>query len=390
VKLTHRMQQQQTARQNAHGWRTRLILESPQQNHVTCDHNPYRVFSSNDYLGLANDPRLKAAFTEGIQQYGVGSGASPMIIGHFNPHHRAETLYAEFLERDRAILFNNGYTANLGVLSALLQHGDTIFQDKLNHASLIDAAILSRATLKRYRHLEMAHLHARLQEANEGATLIASDSIFSMDGDAAPLTQLAELAQQFSSGLLIDDAHGIGIFGEQGRGSVQAAKLTQAQVPLLVCPLGKAFGCFGAIVAGPENYIEHILQFARSYTYSTALPPALAATAIASLQLVKTETNRRQHLMALIHQFHSRAKALGLDFSPSQGPIQVLKVGEAKRTLSLANHLKKKGFLIGAIRPPTVAQGASRLRISLSASHSAEDIEALLTELRRAVDHENG
>jgi 8-amino-7-oxononanoate synthase len=337
-------------------------------------------FSSNDYLGLARHPALARALSEAAAEFGTGSGAAHLVSGHSAPHHRLEEELAAFTGRQRALLFSTGYMANLGAVSALVGRGETILQDRLNHASLLDGARLCGAKLARYAHADAPAAAAQFA-AHANISLLASDGLFSMDGDLAPVSALAALAAEKGAWLLIDDAHGLGTLGEHGGGTLELAGLTAAEVPLLVGTLGKAFGCFGAFVAGDHDPIEYLLQHARSYIYTTALPPGVAAAASAALRLSCEEGWRRVKLQQHIARFRAGAASLSIRLTGSISPIQPLMVGDDARALAYAEALAAAGFWVGAIRPPTVPAGSSRLRITLSTAHRTEDIDSLLETL---------
>ena len=342
-----------------------------------------RVFCSNDYLGLAQHPEVIAALQAVSAQFGAGSGAAHLITGHSTPHQQLEAELAAFTGRERALLFSTGYMANLGVLSSFAGRGEAILQDRWNHASLIDGARLSGARLLRYRHANAAHAALVLADRTDCA-VIATDGLFSMDGDVAPLRELAELATRHRAWLMVDDAHGLGVLGASGRGSLELAGLDARAAPLLVGTLGKAFGAFGAFVAGDEAVIELLLQRARTYTYTTALPAGVAAAASAALRLAQRESWRREQLQARIAQFRAGAATLQLPLTGSVSPIQPLIAGDAARALRLSRALYERGFWVAAIRPPTVPEGSARLRLTLSAAHSAADVDELLAALARA------
>lgn len=342
-----------------------------------------RVFCSNDYLGLAVDPSVVAAFQQAAAEYGVGSGGAHLITGHRREHEALEEELADFLGRQRALLFSTGYMANMGVIDALLHRSDALYQDELNHASLLDGARLCRATVSRYPHANSDALGAMLGEGEYRRRLIVTDGLFSMDGDVAPLRPLAQLARRHDAWLMVDDAHGIGVIGRDGRGSVAAAGLDEADVPVLVGTLGKAFGTFGAFVAGSEDLVEWCIQKARTYVYTTAPPPAVCAAARQALRLIRQDDWRRQRLAALIDRFRAGAAQLGLTLMPSDSPIQPLVVGEADAALAWSRALESEGFMVTAIRPPTVPVGTARLRITFSALHSDDDVDALLDALAR-------
>ena len=338
-------------------------------------------FCSNDYLGLANHPDLIKALQDEAQKYGVGSGAAHLVTGHTTAHHALEEELAEFTGRPRALLFSTGYMANLGVASALLERGDSLFEDRLNHASLVDAGLLSRASLKRYRHADMTSLRQQLATADKGRRMIASDGVFSMDGDMAPLPELAELAKKADAWLLVDDAHGLGVLGESGQGTLSHFKLNNEDVPILMGTLGKAFGTFGAFVAGSEELIETLIQHASSYIYTTAPPAAVAEATRVSLRLVQQENWRRERLQSLISRFHAAAVELGLPLMDSLTPIQPILAGSAERALEWSHQLEAQGILVMPIRPPTVPQGSARLRITFSARHTEGQLDRLLSAL---------
>lgn len=362
-------------------YRRRHTLNSAQGPHVDVDGQSLINFSSNDYLGLAAQAELVKAMQEACQQYGVGSGASHLVCGHSIEHHLLEQELAEFLGCERAVLFSTGYMANLGVLTALLGRGDAVFQDKLNHASLLDGALLSRAKLQRFQHNNIQSLQRAIERSSAENKLIAVDSVFSMDGDIAPLDALAQLAEQHNAWLMADDAHGFGVIGEQGRGCRQFFGLNQQSLPIVMGTLGKALGGFGAFVAGSEVLIETLIQFARSYIYTTALPPAVAAANRAGLALLQQQSWRQETLQSHIHYFCQQASELGLPLMPSSTAIQPLLVGDAETALLASQQLKQQGFWVVAIRPPTVPHNESRLRITLTAAHTREDIDALLSAL---------
>jgi 8-amino-7-oxononanoate synthase len=367
--------------------RERRVVESypcaGDGSRVLVDGRLLRVFCSNDYLGLAQHPEVIAALHTVSAQFGAGSGAAHLVTGHSAPHQQLEAELATYTGRERALLFSTGYMANLGVLAAFAGRGETVLEDRLNHASLIDGARLSGARLLRYRHADVGNAALILAERSDCA-VIATDGLFSMDGDVAPLRELAELAARHRAWLLIDDAHGLGVLGASGRGSLEVAGLDARAAPLLVGTLGKAFGCFGAFVAGDGAVIELLLQRARTYTYTTALPPGIAAAASAALRVAQRESGRREQLKARIAQFRAGAIALKLPVTGSSSPIQPLLVGEAAAALRLSRALYELGFWVTPIRPPTVPAGSARLRLTLSAAHSAADVDALLAALERA------
>jgi len=363
-----------------HLYRTRRVLESPQGVEVRTGGETLLSFCSNDYLGLANDARVIAAFRDGAEHYGVGSGASHLVTGHSTAHHALEEELAAFVGAERALLFSTGYMANLGVASALLDRHGTVFEDKLNHASLIDAARLSGAQVQRYAHGDLTRLEALLGAAG-GEGLILTDGVFSMDGDVADVARLATLAQQHAAWLLVDDAHGLGVLGAQGRGTLEYVGLRPQAPLILLGTLGKAFGTFGAFIAGDEDLVEYLIQRARPYIYTTALPPAVAEATRASLRIVQEEDWRRDVLNARIAQFRSGAAQLGLKLLDSPTPIQALILGEAQAAMAASEALRARGILVPAIRPPTVPAGSARLRVTFCAQHSTQHVERLLEAL---------
>ena len=368
-----------------HRYRQRLVVESPQATELTIDGKSYLNFCSNDYLGHANHPKVIDAFITGVKLYGVGSGASHLINGHSEAHHELEEELAEFVSRPRALLFSTGYMANLGVISALLHQGDHVFEDRLNHASLLDGGLLSQARLQRYQHADVSELTSRLMQSKAERKLVATDGVFSMDGDVAPLDKLAKAAKTSNAWLMVDDAHGLGVTGDQGRGSLEVYSLGMDDVPILVGTLGKAIGTFGAFVAGSEELIETLIQRARSYIYTTALPPAIAEASRASLKLVDEESWRRQKLQENIAYFKQSCEQTGLDVLHSSSAIQPVIIGDVEKTVKISNQLKQDGLLISAIRPPTVPEGTARLRITLCTEHTPAQIDLLVQKLNEYV-----
>jgi 8-amino-7-oxononanoate synthase len=338
-------------------------------------------FCSNDYLGLAQHPQLIAALNRAAREEGVGSTSAHLICGHRREHAELEEALAAWSGRERALLFSTGYMANLGVLQALLARGDVCVQDKLNHACLLDGAKLSGAELKRYPHADVDAAARQLAAHPTAAALLATDGVFSMDGDVAPLRELAQLCTHEQATLLVDDAHGFGVLGDDGAGSLSAANLGQHEVPLLMATLGKALGCSGAFVAGSAAVIEGLVQFARPYIYTTAMPPALAAAALEAVQLAQKETWRRKKLAVLIARFRHGATELGLPLADSASAIQPLLLGSADAALAATQTLERQGLLVTAIRPPTVPAGQARLRITLSTAHEEAHVDQLLAAL---------
>lgn len=367
-------------RHAAHLHRQRPLLDSPQGPLVQVDGRSLLAFCSNDYLGLANHPEVIAAMRQGAEQWGVGGGASHLVIGHSTPHHELEEALAEFTGRPRALLFSTGYMANLAAVTALVGQGDTVLEDRINHASLLDAGLLSGARFSRYLHNDAVSLSNRLRKAT-GNTLVVSDGVFSMDGDLADLPALCAEARRSNAWVMVDDAHGFGPLGATGGGIVEHFGLGLDDVQVLVGTLGKAFGTAGAFVAGSEELIETLIQFARPYIYTTSQPPAVACATLKSLELLRTEGWRREHLNQLIARFRQGAAEIGLTLMDSPTPIQPILIGDSERALKLSALLKARGLLVGAIRPPTVPAGSARLRVTLSAAHSEAQLEQLLDAL---------
>lgn len=362
-------------------YRSRRGIETPQSSVLQVDGRNVLNFCSNDYLGLANHPEVLAAFKAGADRYGVGSGSAHLVCGHSSAHQQLEEALADFTGRDRALLFSTGYMANLGAISALVGPGDIVLEDRSNHASLLDGGLLSRAKFKRYRHADSDSLDALLAQTAANNKLIVTDGVFSMDGDIAPLTELSRLARTYEGVLMVDDAHGLGVLGKNGTGSVGHFRLTQEQAPILVGTLGKAFGTFGAFVAGSDILIETLIQKARTYLFTTALPPAVAEATQASLRLIISETWRREKLQILIRRFRHGAEQLGLPLLDSPTPIQPILIGDNRRSLTASQMLLERGLLVSAIRPPTVPDGQARLRVTLCATHEEAQVDRLLDAL---------
>jgi 8-amino-7-oxononanoate synthase len=367
-------------------YRSRRLLDGPQGVRPLIDGRRMLSFCSNDYLGLAAHPDLIATLGDGAERYGVGSGAAHLVSGHNDAHRRLEEALAAFTGRPRALLFSTGYMANLGVIQALAGRGSRVLADRLNHASLIDGARLSDARLLRYPHGDSQRLAQMLDGAHQA--LIVTDGVFSMDGDLAPLPALVRIARDHGALLMVDDAHGLGVLGNAGRGTLDRFSLSNEDVPILVGTLGKAFGTFGAFVAGSELLIETLIQRARPYIYTTALPPAVAWASLASLDIVMREDWRRTHLNGLIRRFRDGVHSLGLPLADSETPIQPLIAGDAGRALAWSQHLADHDLLVAAIRPPTVPQGTARLRVTFSAAHCEQDVDQLLDLLAELPDRD--
>ena len=372
-------------RESAQLYRSRSILQSPQESHVVVAGRQYLAFCSNDYLGLANHPQLVAAVCEGARQYGVGAGASHLINGHSTAHHILETALADFTGFPKAVLFSTGYMANAGVITALAGREDALFADKLNHASLNDAALLSRARFSRYPHLDLATLERQLAASHGRRKLVMTDSVFSMDGDIAPIEALLGLCQKHDAWLMLDDAHGFGVLGGKGQGILSYFNISSPRI-IYMATLGKAAGVFGAFVAAQPEIIETLVQRARSYIYTTASPPMLSHALLKSLELIESEEWRRTKLAQLIACLKGELQSLRWKLLPSSTPIQPLIIGQTDAAVKVSEALRERNILVPAIRPPTVPQGSARLRLSLSASHSAEDVAQLAAVLKELSD----
>lgn len=363
-----------------HLYRQRRVVRGAHGVEVEVDGRRCLNFCSNDYLGLAGDPRIAKAAQDALGKSGTGSGAAALISGYNDEHRKLEESLAAFLGRPRALLFSTGWAANLGTMRALLGRDDTLVADELNHASLIDGGRLSGAEYRRVPHADLAAYRLALEQP-KGNTLLATDGVFSMDGDRAPLAALSALCREQDADLMVDDAHGFGVLGKHGRGSVEEAGLSASEVPVYVATLGKALGVAGAFVAGSEALIEFLIQRARSWVFSTAPPPAMAAAASESLRILQAEPQRRAHLRALIQQFRQGAAELGLPLPASDTAIQPLIIGDEPRALALSTALFEAGFWVAAIRPPTVPAGTARLRITFSAAHTSAQVDGLLAAL---------
>lgn len=364
--------------------RRRVALSSPQGSEVEINGRRYLNFSSNDYLGLANHPDLVSAARQGLQRWGVGSGSSALVSGHFVIHEQAEQALASFVSCPAALLFGSGYAANLAVLGSFLGRNDAVFADRLIHASLNDGCRLSRARLCRFRHNDLDHLESLLQTTKAHSRMIVVDAVYSMDGDEAPLPALLALAHRYDAWLYIDDAHGFGILGN-GCGSLAEHALYDERI-IYMATLGKAAGVGGAFVAASQAVIDWLINAARTYVFSTAMPPLLAQAVLISIKLIASESWRRERLQQHVIQLRQSFYDEGIELKTSRTPIQPLIIGTNERTLSLSERLREAGIWVPAIRPPTVAPGTARLRISLSAQHSSADITRLLEGLAAMSD----
>ncbi len=363
--------------------RRRRLLQSPQGANIKADGAEVLSFCSNDYLGLANHPALIAAMQKAIATAGVGSGASHLVTGHHQMHHALEQTLAGFVGLPAALCFSSGYMANLGVVTAMIRRGDAIFADKLNHASLNDAAVLARADLHRYQHNDLVQLEGQLSASKAPRKLVLADAVFSMDGDMAPVPELLALCERYDAWLMLDDAHGFGVLGEQGQGALSHFGVKSPRI-IYMATLGKAAGVSGAFVAAEQIVIDYLLQQARTYIYTTATPPALAATTLAAIDVMRFDSARRTHLHTLIAYLKEHLHLDRWQLMPSDTAIQPVLVGGNEDAVRLSEHLLTKGILVPAIRPPTVPKDTARLRISLSAAHSIADVQRLVDVLQQA------
>ncbi|NMG30990.1 8-amino-7-oxononanoate synthase [Aromatoleum evansii] len=360
--------------------RVRRSLDTPCGPHARVDGRDMLAFCSNDYLGLAAEPELAAALKAGADRWGSGSGASHLVSGHYTVHDELERRLAAFVGCERALYLSTGFMANSGVIPALVGRGDAIFADRLNHASLVDGALLSRADLHRYPHADLGALERALTTSTAKRKLIVTDSVFSMDGDVAPLAGLLELADRFDAWLMVDDAHGFGVLGPDGRGALREAGLASWRL-VYIGTLGKAAGVSGAFIAGHGDVVEWLMQKARTYIFTTGAPPALATALLKSLDLIEHGDTRRVHLATLIEHLRTGLQLRRWQLMPSRTPIQPVVIGDNAETVAAARALWDAGLWVPAIRPPTVPQGSARLRISLTGAHTHQDVERLVAAL---------
>lgn len=361
--------------------RARRIIDGPQDASMLVDGKRVMAYASNDYLGLANHPKVVEAAMRALKRYGLGAAASHMVSGHMRAHHELEEKLGDYLGLPKVLLFSSGYAANIGILTALAGRGDSIFADKLNHACLNDGALLSRANFKRYPHCNLAKLDSMLGESKTaGRKLIVTDAVFSMDGDIAPLPELLKLAEKYDALLVIDDAHGFGVLGYRGKGSLEHFNLKSDRI-IYMATLGKAAGGYGAFVAGNENIVEWVLQSARTYIFTTATPPAIAAAMHASLDVMQEDRERLKHLRMLIDFFGDSLKLQFARLPYSQTAIQPIMIGDNATAMAFADALRDRHMFVPAIRPPTVPPGTARLRVSITAAHTADDLFDLITAL---------
>jgi len=380
------LRQQLQARDEARLLRHRPILHSPQGTEIILNGEHVTSFCSNDYLGLAGHPDVIQAYHDGLEQFGAGSGASHLVSGHMAPHHVLEEELATFTGRSRALVFASGYMANIGVITTLVGKGDSILEDRLNHASLLDGGLFSGAAFRRYPHLDAGALEVLLNATDSTRKLVVSDGVFSMDGDMADLPGLVHAAMKHDALLMIDDAHGFGVLGEDGAGTAafwreQGHDIDEDNLQILIGTFGKAFGASGAFVTGSEELIETLIQFCRPYIYTTAMPPAQAEAIRASLKLVRKDRWRREYLAHLVKRFRHHCDDLGLELLPSRTPIQAIVLGDVDLTLKASACLMESGVFVSAIRPPTVPPGSARLRVTFSAVHTEEQFLKLLHAL---------
>lgn len=363
--------------------RTRQTRNSPVSPHILVDGKSCLNFSSSDYLSLANDPRVINAFKKGVNQYGVGSGASSVVSGYTTAHQALEEELAHFLGYPRALVFSTGYMTNVGILTALSSHLDLILQDKQCHASLIDGGQFANTNYERYLHSSPVDLCKKLEKHREKKCLVVTDGVFSVRGDIAPLPEILEKIRFFSASLMVDDAHGIGVLGPKGQGSIEYFQLPENSVDILVGTFGKAFGTFGAFVAADDVIIDTLIQSARSYIYTTAVPPAIACATRESLSIIQSEPWRREKLQDLINYFQKMAAFQGIGCEPSKTPIQSILIGSAEKAMKLGKMLTDQGIYVAVMRPPTTAPHKSCLRVTLTALHQKTHIEQFFSALSK-------
>ncbi|MGB1799500.1 MAG: 8-amino-7-oxononanoate synthase [Gammaproteobacteria bacterium] len=366
-------------------YRERQLIHSSQGSVINVESEEYINFSSNDYLGFANNKKLKEQMIQAIEKFGLGAGSSQLLVGHSIVHSKLETRLAEFLHREAALVFSTGYQANLAIASALIDENTVVLQDKLNHASLIDSALLSKGKLVRYKHNDVDHLKSLFEKHKNKKLILMTDGVFSMDGDYAPLLEIVDLCKTYNAILIVDDAHGIGVLGETGGGLLEELQLNQTKVPLLIGTFGKSFGASGAFISGSRLLIEMFIQKARTYIYTTALMPAIAATMTYTIDMMIDGDDLRKNIKELISVYKAGLSKNKLDQKTSTSHIQPYIVGDADKALQLSESLKDEKILVSAIRPPTVPKDTSRLRISLTATHSREQVEKLTASLAAAV-----
>ncbi len=371
------LKNEHTARQRDGLWRRRSVVASPQGRELFVDGKTYLNFCSNDYLGLADDPRLKKAAAQAVVSKGTGSGASHLVCGHSDLHHQLESKVARFVGAESAIVFSTGYMANLGIPQTFLRRDDLILQDRLNHASLIDAGRHCEAIMKRYPHCVWSDVERRLSESESPRKMVMTDGVFSMDGSIAPLENLNSICQQNNALLVVDDAHGFGVLGENGTGTLERFEIAPTKNVLMIGTFGKSAGSFGAFIAGDAPYIDSLVQHARTYIYTTALPPSVVAATSEAISIFQNEPERRERLVKNISLFRELTSAAGFELMDSQTPIQPIILGTPEAATQASALLKDNGVWVVAIRPPTVPADTARLRITLTSEHTHEDIERL-------------
>ncbi len=381
-KLELRLKQNLQARKQASLYRHPRLIDGPQQPEMLVNGRRMVAFCSNDYLGLAADPRVAKAFKDGVDRYGSGSGAAHLVVGHSKAHQALEEELAAFTGRERALLFSSGYMANIGVITALLGRGDSVLEDRLNHASLIDGGRMSGARFRRFAHLDSASAASHLAQA-KGEKMLVTDGVFSMDGDMADVPELVNICNREQAWLMLDDAHGLGVLGSTGAGTLEHFALNQQAVPILMGTLGKAMGTAGAFIAGSHILIETLIQQARTYIYTTALPAAVAEATRMSLKLLIRERWRRDRLQELVADFRLAALDLGFKLANSTTPIQPVIAGSSETALDWSKQLEAQGILVTPIRPPTVPEGTARLRITFSAMHQDHHLRKLIQALQQ-------
>ncbi len=365
--------------------RKRQEISSAQGAVININDEEYINFSSNDYLGMANNAELKNRMIDAVLKYGIGAASSQLIVGHLTPHKLLEEKLSSFLNRDASLVFPTGYQANLAIASTLIDSNTVVFQDKLNHASLIDAAMLSRGKLVRYRHNDLDHLNSLFEKYKHGSLLVMTDGVFSMDGDYASLKEIVGLCKTYNALLVVDDAHGFGVLGRTGAGLLEELGLNQQQVPLLIGTFGKAFGASGAFISGSHLHIEAFIQKARTYIYTTALLPAIAATLIKTIDLVVQGDRLRENLNDLIGFYKAQINCSSINYGNSLSQIQPIILGDADKATNVSKSLFDNKLLVSAIRPPTVLKGTSRLRVSLTATHTREQVRRLAKSIKTSI-----
>ncbi len=371
--------------QKQHLTRKRYVIQEREGKHLRIDDQQCISFCSSDYLNLACDDRIKKAFITGVEKYGVGSGSAALISGYYQANQDAEIAFADFMQRERALLFNSGYHANLAVMTCFANRHKTVLADKYCHASILDGVQLSRAKLIRFNHNVISHAAECCEISSPD--LIVTESVFSMEGDVSPIKSLVELAKQQRAMLIVDDAHSLGVLGDGGRGITEVSEVASRDIDCLISPLGKAFAGQGAFVTGSDNVIEALLQFARSYRYTTAMPPAMSVAIQETMKIIQTETFRRKRLQQLITYFIKAAEERNLTLiNKVPTPIQAILIGSNQQTMAIQQACLQRGFFISAIRPPTVPDNTARLRISLMSSHTELEIDALLDSIKSAYE----